>query len=317
MTHIKLLIKVQNRDENPDVLSDKAQGQERSETPAALSSTFQIDENVDDNQNESSNSQSLFPSIQSWMHSSESGQNFWNPFRNQWAQRSVLGSLIPRRSNQSSNQSVHESLIPSRRSNLCSNQRSTELSYWNHGISERPVQGTLDRTEYYMHPITESQRLRNLEVQRAPPTLPSMAGYLAELAARRDRHIEGPESVPSLESAPPNDPGFSRISELDTSKSYAINPTLPSFSGAKTSDMTKTDTLSVQEQSNPWHLSSSIPNSPHHLKTSTQRARLGQQLLGLDSDSDSSPIIKRRSSIILAQDSQSQDNQTQIISDSD
>ena len=322
---------MQNRDENPDVLSDRAQGHERTETA------------MENNQNESSHSQSLFPSNQSWMYSPESNQNYWNPFRNQWAQGSVNESLIPSRSNQQPNQSVRESLIPSRSnqqpnqsvreslipswfnqelnqsargslipsrmSNLGSKQTSTQIPKWNHGVSERPIQGTLNQTNFHMHPITESQRLRNFAAQGTPP-LPSITSYLAGLEDHRNRPTETSKSVPDLESAPGpeqfldqentprNEPAFSRISEFDSPPSFAINPDLPSISGSF---------------SNPWYLSSSCP------KTSTQRARLGQQLLGLDSDSnsDSSPIIERRSSVILAPSSQSQENETQIISDSD
>ena len=184
-----------------------------------------------------------------------------------------------------------------------------------------------------MHELSESQRLRNIAAVASLPTVPNLNSYLAGLDARQNQQPRIPDSVPSLEQnfghqnptsrehlgspSEPNDPCFSRISRFDSSRSFAINPNLTPITNTENSHLTQSDTLSVEQRSQlPWFLSSSSPKTPpRNLKTSTQRPLSGNELLGLDSsDSDSSPIIERRSSVILAQNSQVE---TQIISDSD
>ena len=268
---IVLLIKVTQ----PNVLTDRADDERTEPQP----STFQIDlsQNNDDiNERSSVDDQSLtsqehYPSIQSWMHSAESDQGYWNPFRNQWAQNR---SLIPRR------------VQPS------SNSRSNVEHRWNHGNTLRPVQGTLQPESFY---CTESQRLRNNAVNfgsnlpfwEPPPT----------------------QKQPTQNQSTQNQPSQNQPTQNSASNVF------------------QSESLSIQENSMPWHLPSSVPSTAQfqNAKCSTPKhVSIGDELLGLvssSSESEPSPIIKSRSRI-LERDSQDPDStqpriETQYVSDSD
>ena len=114
-----------------------------------------------------------------------------------------------------------------------------------------------------------------------------------------------------------NEQAFSRISYSDSNQSHAIAPTLPPW--------TDTEDLSIQQSSLPWHLSGSDSESQMFdlAKTSTPNPQISvRELLGLSSDSESSPIIERNSKVILALDSQDPTGtkslvETQHVSDSE
>ena len=117
------------RVQNQDILTERAQN-DRSDDPE--SSTFQFHDDENDENDELSGStdrsQTLYPSIPNWEdESSPRREGHWNPLQNQWDLHSQR-SLIPRRSK---SRSI---------------SRSNEQPFWNHGQSERSIQGTLAET---------------------------------------------------------------------------------------------------------------------------------------------------------------------------